>query len=133
MDDSVTISIAQFIGPVLLAVGLGIFFSRNYYTKIYRNLEQETLAVYIGGITTLVAGIAIVLHHNVWTSLLTGIVSAIGWLCVLKGLILIISPKTAEYFGDKVSGAKFFSFLAVVAMALGAYLTYFVYMFYVLS
>ena len=78
--ESLTITLAQYMGPVLLATGLGIFFSRNYYTKVYRDLEKETLAVFMSGIAILVAGIAVVLHHNVWNSFLAGVISLIGHL-----------------------------------------------------
>lgn len=131
--ESVTVLIASFIGPILLAVGLGILFSRNYYTKIYRDLEKETLAVFMGGITTLVAGIAIVMNHNVWEGLMASIVSFIGWASIVKGLILIISPKVADNFGNRIAETKLFPALAVITIALGGYLTYMVYMYNVLS
>lgn len=37
--------LAQLWGPVMFAVGAGIFVSRGYYPKIYRDLEKEALAV----------------------------------------------------------------------------------------
>jgi hypothetical protein len=41
----ITIFLAQIWGPVILAVGIGVFTSRSYYLKVYRDLEKETLAV----------------------------------------------------------------------------------------
>lgn len=125
--DSMTILIAQYVGPAIFAVGLGIFFSKKYYTQVYRNLESETLAVLMGGLVTLVAGIAIVLNHNDWTSFNTGLITFLGWACVLKGLALIIMPNTVDTIGDMIADSNLFPFLAAVTTALGMYITYFAY------
>lgn len=119
-----TILIAKFVGPVILAVGLGIFFSRNYYTKVYRNLESETLAVLMGGISILSAGIAIVLNHNVWNTFAAGVISFLGWASILKGLCLLIAPKIADSLGDMVADSKLFPYIATLATVCGAYVTY---------
>lgn len=126
--DPVTIFIAKFAGPIILAVGVGVFFSRNYYVKVYRNLEQETLAVLMGGISILAGGIAIVLYHNKWDSLVAGIVSFIGWASIAKGIILISFPKTVDKFGDMVANSKLFPFVGTLATLCGAYLSYVAYL-----
>lgn len=126
--DPVTILVAQLAGPAILAVGLGIFFSKDYYIKVYRSLENETLAVMMGGLTILIAGIALVLNHNLWDSLLAGIVSAIGWLSILKGLMLILFPKTVNTFGDMVANSKFFNSMSILAVLCGGYLSYVAYL-----
>lgn len=125
--DPVTILIAKFVGPVILAVGVGIFFSRNYYTKVYRNLESETLAVLMGGISILIAGIAILLTHNRWDSFTAGVITFIGWASILKGLLLIVAPKTVDRFGDMMADSRLFPFMAAFATAVGAYVSYVAY------
>lgn len=123
-----TIFLAQLIGPAVLAVGLGIFFSRSYYNKVYRGLQNETLAVLMGGLTVLIAGIVIVLTHNVWDSLLAGIISLIGWLSILKGLMLIILPRWVDKIGDSVADSKWFPTAAVIYTLVGAYISYAAYL-----
>lgn len=127
MTNSMTILIAQYVGPAIFAVGLGIFLSKNYYTQVYRNLESETLAVLMGGLVTLVAGIAIVLNHNDWTSFNAGLITFLGWACVVKGLALIIMPNTVDAIGNKMADSTLFPFLALTATAVGGYVTYFAY------
>ena len=126
--DPLTILIAKFVGPVVLAVGLGIFFSKNYYTKVYRQLENETLAVLMSGIGILIAGIAIVLNHNIWNTFMAGVISFIGWASILKGVLLIAAPKTVDMFGDMVADSKIFPFIAAFATACGAYVSYIAYL-----
>lgn len=125
--DPLTILIAKFVGPVLIAVGLGIFFSKDYYSKVYRHLENETLAVMMSGVMILVVGIAIVLNHSIWTSPLASIITVIGWASVLKGVILLTCPKLADKFGDMAANSKLFPAIAVLATLIGAYVSYVAY------
>jgi hypothetical protein len=39
--------LAQIWGPVILAIGLGIFVSPKYYSKVYHDLEREPLAILV--------------------------------------------------------------------------------------
>jgi len=64
----ITTFLAQIWGPIILAVGLGVFISRNYYMRIYRDLEKETLAVLVFGMVAMAAGIAQVSVHNIWNN-----------------------------------------------------------------
>lgn len=127
--DSTTLFLAQLMGPTMLAVGLGIFFSKNYYAKVYRNLENETLAVLMSGIAALVIGIVVVMSHNVWGGFIATVVTLVGWLSIVKGLLLIISPKTVDRLGDRLSAnPSLFPIIGTVYAALGAIISYVAYL-----
>ncbi len=122
--DPLTLFIAKLVGPAILAFGIGIFVSRDYYAKIYRDLQRETLAVFMTGLTVLLAGIAIVLYHNIWDSFLAGLVSLMGWLSVVKGLALLIVPGKVDKIGDAIAESNFFTFAGALAVIAGGYLSY---------
>lgn len=125
--NELTITIAKLIGPIYLAVGLGIFFSKEYYLKVYKDLENETLAVFMGGIASLVIGILILINHNIWDSFLASMVTLIGWLALLKGIMLLIFPRTVNRLGDKIAESGIMKFVAFFAMVLGLYISLSVY------
>ncbi|MFA7286811.1 MAG: hypothetical protein WC052_04105 [Patescibacteria group bacterium] len=118
-----TIFLAKIWGPVILAVGLGVFVSRSYYIKIYRDLEKETLAVLIFGMVGMAAGIAQVLSHNVWGTLSQIIISLLGWGLLIKGLTFAITPRIVDWSGNLVSNTKLISFVGVFTLVVGAYLS----------
>ena len=68
----------------------------------------------MAGIAALAVGIVQVMYHNVWATL-------------LKGLILLAYPKMANDFGDMVAEGNFFRIAAGVSIVLGGYLTYLAY------
>ena len=95
-----TIFLAQLWGPAILAVGIGVFVSRKYYIKIYRDLEKETFAILVFGIMAAVGGVAHILAHNTWNSFTEGLISFLGWALLLKGIVFLVIPDLADRIGD---------------------------------
>lgn len=123
-----TIFLAQIWGPILLAVGLGIFISRNYYLKIYRELEKNTLAVLVFGIASMAVGIAQIGIHNVWSTLPEIIISILGWGTLVKGIMFLIVPNFVDKAGDWEAKSSFVSVGGIFLIVVGAYLTWFAYL-----
>ena len=123
----ITIFLAQIWGPAILAVGLGVFVSRSYYLKIYRELERETFAVLVFGMVGIAAGIAQISAHNIWGTFPQVVVSLLGWALLIKALAFAIIPKLVDRGGDWIVNSKLISFVGVLMLILGAYLSWFAY------
>ena len=95
-----TIFLAQLWGPTILAVGIGVFVSRKYYVKIYRDLEKDALAVLIFGMVGMAAGIAHILAHNSWNTFFEGLISFLGWGLLIKAAMFTIVPDFVAKAGD---------------------------------
>ena len=82
--------------------------------------------MYIAGAMALAAGLAIVLGHNVWSGGVRPVmVTLIGWLALIKGLIfLFLSPGAAESLIVGIHYGQLFYLYAAISLILGAYLTY---------
>ncbi|MCC7500274.1 hypothetical protein IT396_00500 [Candidatus Nomurabacteria bacterium] len=119
-----TTMLAQVWGPILVAVGLGFFFSTKYYVKIYRDLEKESFAVLFFGMFAMAIGIVHVLAHNIWGTSSQILVSFLGWGVLLKGIICVTFPALADRGGDWALSARVVPAAGGVALLLGAYLTY---------
>ena len=117
--------LAQVWGPVLLAVGLGIFVSREYYNKIYRDLEKETLAVLIFGMVGMAAGIIHIALHNTWGTLPEVVVSFISWGLLAKGALFLIAPRVVDRAGDWwAADSKRITIAGALTVIVGAYLSW---------
>ncbi|MFZ2682047.1 MAG: hypothetical protein WAZ14_03075 [Patescibacteria group bacterium] len=119
----ITLFLAKVWGPTILAVGIGVFVSRSYYVKIYRDLEKAPLAAFVFGMLAMAAGIAHILKHNVWGSLLEGVVSFLGWALLLKGILFVIAPKFVDKAGDFWVNKNLLYVAGSLSLLVGAYLT----------
>ncbi len=120
--------LAQLWGPVLLAVGVGVFVSRMSYVRMYRDLNRESFAMLVFGMMAMAGGIAQVMYHNVWESFPQAVVSLLGWGTMLKGAMFIIMPKWVDRVGDGWVNMKMVPYAGVAMLVLGGYLTWFAYL-----
>jgi len=83
--------------------------------------------MFVVGVITLFAGLAMVLGHNVWSGgALPVIVTLIGWITLIKGLLFLFLSPEAEagfFLGGLHYGQLFYLYMAI-SLVLGVYLTY---------
>lgn len=120
---STTIFLSQIWGPILLAVGIGFFTSREYYLQIYRNLEQQAFAVFIFAILAIALGIIQIQAHNVWGTPLQVIISILGWGTFIKGIVFAAAPRFVDRAAIWEAKAKLIPFAGALMLILGVYLT----------
>ncbi|MCC7356005.1 MAG: hypothetical protein IT410_00080 [Candidatus Doudnabacteria bacterium] len=96
----------QIMGLVLVAAGLGMSLNMDFYRRILSHYSEEPTAIYLNGIIATSIGFLLVRNYSSlegWTALLT----IIGWLTLLKGLTILIMPKThvavVAYFKNNVT------------------------------
>lgn len=123
-----TLFLSQIWGPVFLAVGIGMFTSRNYYKKIYTDLEKDALAVLVFGMAAMAAGIAHIIFHNVWGNLSQVLISFFGWALFVKGLLFIVAPNFVDKAGDYWAKKKIIPLAGTITLIVGVYLTWIAYL-----
>lgn len=116
--------IAGLAGPLLMVVAAAILINRPTLFAAINEMAQSRGLIVFAGILTLLAGLAIVRAHNVWTADWTLVVTLFGWLSVLAGIIRIVWPDRVAGIGERVlANDTHFTVWALVALALGAFLT----------
>ena len=123
-----TVFLAQLWGPVILAIGIGMFVSRSFYLRIYRDIEKGAFAALIFGGAAMAAGIAQIGVHNVWDTPLEILVSLLGWGLLVKGALFLIVPNFADRWGDYAARANVVPVVGVAMLVIGGYLSWLGYM-----
>ena len=121
---STTIFLAQIWGPVILAAGLGFFLSKDFYIKIYRDIEKEPLAVLVFGMAGMAAGITHILAHNVWDSFPEGVISMLGWALLIKGAVFTVMPGMIDKWGGWAIKVKLHPVSRALTLVIGVYIVW---------
>jgi len=122
----VSIFIAKIIGLVYVVIGLGMFLNGKYYKKMVDSMMKESSVWYFGGIVALIIGFLIVSVHNVWEFSWVVLVTIIGWMAFLKGLLLLMAPKWMMSMGMGIfKKFKSFSILGIIIVIVGLIFSYF--------
>ena len=120
--------LAKLIGPLLLAVGVGMLVNAPLYRVMGAQFLHSVPLIYLSGLLALPVGIAIVLAHNVWTADWRVIVTVLGWLATIGGALRIVVPQFVQYVGGAVIHVAALPFIGgVVVLVLGGVLSYFGY------
>lgn len=85
--------IFQLLGIVYFVVGIGILINRDYYLRVFEGFIENPAIMYMGGFMSLVVGFLLVTFHNTWEASWSVIITIIGWLALIKGLTLFLTPQ----------------------------------------
>jgi hypothetical protein len=118
-------TIAGLIGPTLVAMCLALLVNLNSFPALVGSLSRDPMLIFVSGGLLFVAGLAIVRIHNRWGADWTVLVTILGWLALVGGLIRMLFPIQLAEVATKVSQeAGLIAAEAVVLLLVGAFLTY---------
>lgn len=120
----ITTLLAQVWGPMMIAVGLGFFFSKSFYMQVYRDLEKAPFAVIFFGMAAIAGGIFHIHAHNVWDTFPQVLVTLFGWSLLFKGIMCTTFPNAADRWGDWAFSSRFVPSIGWVMIILGVYLSW---------
>lgn len=84
--------IFQVLGLFFLAAGLGILINLNFYQKLLEDFIHSTSVIYLYGSLALFIGYLLVTFHNVQEGGWAILITVIGWIALIKGLLTLIFP-----------------------------------------
>ena len=123
-----SIFLAKLIGPIFLAVGIGLIANAAAYRKLANEFLASTALIYLSGLLTMTAGMAIVLTHNVWAADWRVLITVLGWLAAVGGALRIVMPQGTQEVGRKIlKHPQGLTIAAVIWLVIGAVLCLFGY------
>jgi hypothetical protein len=122
-----TIFLSKLFGLYFILVSLPMMLHKQAVIEMVTGLLRDPTTMFVLGLLALVAGLAMVLGHNIWSGgVLPVVVTIIGWLALIKGLLfLLLFSGGAEglYLGTLHFSQLFYLYMAI-CLAIGACLTY---------
>jgi hypothetical protein len=122
-----TLFLSRLLGLSFLICGLAMLAHQNFTTGAFSTLPYDRLAVLGISSAIVLAGLSMVLAHNVWSKPpLVFIVTLLGWLTLIKGLVYLLLPATtmAALLQATLGCRACWYFGTAFMLLLGAYLTY---------
>jgi len=117
--------IARLAGPVLVVSAAAMLLNGNAYRAIVDEFVQSPALIYMAGFLGLVAGLAIVNVHNSWVWGWPVIITIIGWLGVIGGVIRMMAPQFIETLGAELYDRPgFVTTSAIVVLVLGGFVSF---------
>ncbi len=117
--------IARLVGPLFVALGVGILLNQTLYAAMIVEAVHIPTLIYLSGLLALTAGLAILNVHRAWISDWRVIITVLGWVLVIAGIIRIVLPRvTASIATTIYSGSAAMAIVGVIVLVLGGYLSF---------
>ena len=119
--------LGKLIGLYLILISLAMAVHKQATVETMNALVRDSPMLFVAGLIGAIAGLAIVLCHNVWSGgVLPVMVTLTGWLALIKGsLLLFLSPEGVyRFFLAGLHYAQFFYLYTAIPFVLGAYLAF---------
>ena len=98
--------IAGLIGPTLVAIAAGMSLNLGSFPALAEQISRDAGLIFVSGILLFVAGLAILRVHDIWLGGWPVLVTVLGWLAVLGGLLRMLFPTRLAAIAAEVGGAS---------------------------
>jgi uncharacterized membrane protein len=120
-----TIFLSKLIGLLCIAFPLALATHPAVSIRVMTRLAHDPPVVLLMGLAGTAAGLAMVLGHNYWSGgVLTVVVTVVGWVILIRGLILLLlTPSAFARLFASFHFEHFFLLYLAAPLLLGVYLT----------
>jgi hypothetical protein len=116
---------ARVLGPFLVIVTATAVARASQMRTLLSDFDANSLWPWVTGAFVLLSGLVVIALHQYWRGTAAIVVSLLGWLTALKGLIVMAFPHTYISAAESAVDATVWWRTVFVVLALvGLYLTY---------
>jgi len=117
--------IARLLGPIFVVIGIGVLANAHHYVALIQEAVKSPTLIYFAGVMALAAGLAMLNCYRAWTADWRVIVTVLGYLMVLGGIVRIVLPQLTVGLATALySGSAAMVVVGVIALVIGGYLSF---------
>ena len=119
-----SIFLARIIGPLFMILSVGLLINTKTYQEISKEFYINASQRYLGGLVALILGLLMIEFHNVWKVHWTVIITIIGWIAVVKGVVLLAFPDLLSRLADAYTNKpRLLIVNSFIVLVIGIFLT----------
>lgn len=86
----------KFMGYFMLLTSSPLFLSKEARTTMVENMKNNDSFIIVMGYICLLIGLPFVILHNVWDLSVLGLVTLMGWMTLIKGIVFLAKPSIVK-------------------------------------
>ena len=120
-----SILIAKLMGPTMLVMAVALLKDQDGIKQMAREFIKSQALIFVTGVFTLLGGLALTIHHNIWVADWPLIITIVGWGMIIGGIIRIALPNIVKSWGEKMLEPEHGIMIAgIVWLIIGAFLSF---------
>ncbi len=117
---------AKFLGLYFVIVGLIVMIRKQSIMPTMKELLKNRSLLFLLGIAHLTAGLVIVITHPMLALNVPGVISLIGWIMTIEGILYLAMPyRAVQKFIGSFNQQGWYTSGGIAAVLLGMYLVWY--------
>ncbi len=117
--------IARLIGPLFVVLGIGCLVNQTVYADMIGQAVLVPVLIYLSGLMAFLAGVAMLNGYHGWTADWRIIITILGWVLVIAGIIRIVLPGAAAVAAIALySGGYAIAIVGIIVLVIGGFLSF---------
>ena len=121
----ISVVLAKVFGFYFIVMALAMLLNPKGFRQNIRDLAEDSAAMTVAAIITLLLGILLVVIHNQWSWQWPVIITLLAWLTLIKGLLRFLIPSWTKRMTYTLSHNWVYIVFALMVLGLGLLLIYF--------
>lgn len=118
----ISLLVSRILALTYLSAGIAAFCRKITFSQVVESFERSQGLAFVTGFISLVFGMILVTYHNIWIRNWTVIITIVGWLSLLKGIMLITSPQLIVLLKPCYKNTKTWGIFMIILGVLFGYL-----------
>ncbi len=123
MENEISIFMARVVALIYIPLSIGMMTGQLNSKEMIESYKKSAGFTLWVGIFAVIAGTSLVSYHNIWVKGWPVLVTLLGWIAVVEGVIFIAFPKTMLSLANRM--AKNERIWSLFALAFGLVFGYF--------
>lgn len=118
--------VSNIVPVFMLILGLSYLIQARMWEQIAREFIETGSRNMIPALVMVVAGLTIIINHNIWIASWTVAITIFGWILLIKGITILLFPQMGKGFTGLSESVliTWIRLAGVIFTLLGAILTY---------
>lgn len=123
MENEISIFMAKIMALIYIPLGIALIIGQLKAKEMFADYEKSPVSTLFVGIFAVIAGTFLITYHNIWVKEWFVVITLLGWVSVIEGVLFIAFPKPMLKAGKKFSTNE--KVWGLFALILGLLLGYF--------
>jgi uncharacterized protein YjeT (DUF2065 family) len=119
----VSIFLAKLIGLYFIIIGALCILRKRQMVLTGKELVSSKSALVVSAKISLLFGLVIAIDHTIWEYSWRGLITALGYLMILRGILRYAFPTVVKNLAAKVPDEGYV-LISLIILGIGIYLTY---------
>lgn len=120
----ISIFLAKILGLYLFIMAIFMLVHAQRVNAIVNNISNPPF-LFMSGAIILIIGILLIVTHNIWVANCRVLITIIGWLTFIRGIVRLMFPEFAiKIITNFVQNTTVYYITSIIIFFLGIYLSY---------